>query len=313
MADLHCARAAQYVVCSDEVRARLAADAAVVALESTVISHGLPWPHNLEVALGMEAAVRAAGATPATIAVLDGKVRVGLDSCALTRLAKARDVIKASSRDLSFIIAKGANGATTVAGTLACAQLAGIRIMATGGIGGVHRGVMETADVSADINALARYPLTVIASGAKSILDLPRTLEYLESAGVSVVGYKTDRFPAFYCADSGLALSLRVDDAADAARLSVVNWALNAGGVLIANPVPVEAELAKADVEQWVEQALLAAQSQGMEGKAVTPFLLTALAQSSAGATLAANKALLLCNASLAGAIAARLASAEAL
>ncbi len=295
-----------------EVAEALAAGRPVVALESTVIAHGLPRPDNLELARSMQACVRARGAVPATIALLDGRIRVGLDDAQLERLASDGGARKTSRRDLAAVLARRELGATTVAGTLACAALAGVRLFATGGLGGVHRGGEASLDVSADLHELARSPVAAVCAGAKSVLDLARTLEVLETLGVPVVGYGTDRFPAFFCRSSGLALPHRVDGPAQAADLLRLHWALpGAGGVVLAQPPPAATALAEAEVEGLVAEAEVEAARQGVRGAALTPFLLARLVARSGGRTLAANKALLLANADSAAAIAAALSRAE--
>lgn len=293
-----------------DIAAALAAGEPVVALESTVVAHGLPRPHNLETALQMEAAVREAGAVPATIAILDGKFVVGLSEEEIAFIADPREVAKASSSDLSAILAAKKAGATTVAATVFIAALAGIDIVATGGIGGAHRGSENTFDVSADLTELARTRVAVVCSGAKAILDLSRTLEVLETLGVPVVGYATDEFPAFYSRESGLPLQHRVETPEDAAHLMGVHRELcrasqgTTGGLLIVNPPPAEKALPRAEVESLISAALSAAEAAGIRGKAVTPFLLEQLARNSGGKTLRTNIALLVANARLAGSIA---------
>lgn len=296
------------VVCSEAVRAARDAGSPVVALESTVIAHGLPWPHNLEAALDMEAAVAAGGATPATVAVIDGVLRAGLDRATLERLARrAEPIRKLTRRDLGMAVADGALGATTVASTMLIAHWAGIRVFATGGIGGVHRGA--GGDVSADLPELARTPVAVICAGAKAILDLPRTLEWLETFGVPVLGYQTDTLPAFFVRSSGLAVQRRVDSATEAARLIHAHWAAGLeSGVLIAVPVP-EAQAADPDhTNAAIAQALAEAEAAGVHGPSVTPFLLGRVAEITGGESLAANVALLRHNAAVAAAIATALA-----
>lgn len=287
-----------------EVAAALAAGEPVVALESSVIAQGLPRPTNLETARLLEATVRGAGATPATIAVLDGKLRIGLPVRELERLAMGGDNIsKVSSRDFGLVLARGHVGGTTVAGTLTAASLAGIRVFATGGIGGVHRG--DSLDVSADIPALGSHRVAVVSAGAKSILDLPRTLEVLETSGVAVIGYRCDQFPAFYARSSGLELFARVDNPAEAAGVMRAHWELGlAGGIVFANPIPEHAALGWAELEGWIESALSEAASAGVLGKALTPFLLDRLAAASGGRSLEANVALLEDNARVAAEIA---------
>jgi pseudouridine-5'-phosphate glycosidase len=289
------------------VRAALEDNRPVVALESTVISHGLPWPENLEVARGMEAAVHEGGATPATIAVLGGRIHVGLDDADLERLARSTGIGKVSRRDLPVVLAQGRDGATTVAGTMIAAHQAGLRVMATGGIGGVHRG--DRTDVSADLPELAHTPVLVVASGAKAILDLPATLEWLETWGVPVVGYRTDELPAFYSRESGLRLEARADSPEEAAAIAEALWERGfPSGMLLCVPCPEEAALPAAEVEDAIAQAVREAGEQGIRGKAVTPFLLARVAALTGGRAKAANLALLRNNARVAAAVAAALA-----
>jgi pseudouridine-5'-phosphate glycosidase len=293
------------------VQQAIASQAPVVALESTVIAHGLPAPRNCEVALACEAAVRARGATPATIAVLDGRIVIGCDADQIDFIARGTDIAKVSRPDLAAVIARRGNGATTVAGTLLCAAAAGIRVMATGGIGGVHRGGETSMDVSADLQELARAPLAVVCAGAKSILDLGRTLEVLETNGVPVAGFRTGHFPAFYTQKSGHPVAIRVDTATEAADLIAAHQSIpNAGGIVIANPVPAAAAIPSQDVDKWILTALTEAQESGVSGKELTPFLLSALARLSNGATLEANIALLENNAGVAAEIAVALHAA---
>jgi pseudouridylate synthase len=287
----------------DQVAHAIEMGGAIVALESTVIAHGLPRPRNLETALAMEAAVREAGATPATIGIVSGQIVVGLSRGELERLAGSDGVAKVSRRDFAPVLAGGRLGATTVAGTLAVAVAAGIRMMATGGIGGVHRGAEQTFDISADITELARSPVAVVCSGAKAILDLPRTLELLETAGVPVVGYRTSEFPAFYSRTSGLPLEHRVDDPNAAARIMKTQRELGfQQAVVFCNPPPQAME--EQAVRGLVEEALRSAAANGISGKAVTPYLLDHLARVSNGRTLETNVALLVDNARLAARIA---------
>ncbi len=288
-----------------EVSDALRADRPIVALETTAIAHGLPWPNNLETAQAMEQAVRAAGATPATIAVLDGRVKIGLKPEELQRIATAEEIAKVSRRDFAPVLASGGLGATTVAGTLIAAARAGIRIFGTGGIGGVHQGGHESFDISSDLIELGRQPVAVVASGAKSILDLPRTLEFLETQGVPVIGYGCDDFPAFYKRTSGLEVLARADNPEAAARMMRAHWALGLeSGLLIANPIPQAAALDNENLDNWTAEALGEAAAQGVIGKEVTPFVLRRLFDLSGGAILEANMALLVANAGLAGEIA---------
>jgi pseudouridine-5'-phosphate glycosidase len=288
------------------VAAATAAGAAVVALESTIVAHGMPWPHNLEAALALEAEVRAGGAVPATVALIDGRLCVGLGRAELEAVARGgRAVAKASRRDLALLLARGAMGATTVAATMIAAALAGIRVFATGGIGGVHRGAASSFDISADLLELAHTPVAVVCAGAKAILDLPLTLEVLETHGVPLIGWCTGRFPAFYSRDIGLPLEHRLDDAAQAARVMQLHWGLGLrSGLLVANPVPEEHELPRERVEKAVEQALAEAGAAGVAGKAVTPWLLARVNELTGGESLAANRALATNNARVAAQIA---------
>jgi pseudouridine-5'-phosphate glycosidase len=278
----------------------------VVALESTLIAHGLPWPDNLETAREAEEAVRQAGAVPATMAVLDGEPRIGLGASDLERLARARDVLKAGRRDLAFAVARGLDAATTVSATLWLARRSGIGLMATGGLGGVHREAATTFDVSNDLDELARADgMAVVCSGAKSILDLPATLEVLETLGVPVVGYRTDTLPAFLSRSSGLPLPTRVNDPAGAAAIVEAHRALRLpGAVVIAQPVPADVALDPDELERALAKALRAASASGVRGKALTPFLLGAIREATGGRALAANRALIVANARLAGEVA---------
>jgi len=288
-----------------EVAAALRERRPVVALESTLIAQGLPWPLNLETACEAEAAVRAAGATAATIAVWHGRLKVGLDAAQLEALARAKEILKASRRDLAAAVSQQRTAATTVAATMFIAHRAGIAVFATGGIGGAHRG--DAWDISADLIELARTPVAVVCAGAKSILDLRRTLEILETLAVPVVGYGTDDFPAFYVRASGEPVPARVDTPTEAAALLTAHWALDGAGVVLAQPLVADLALAPeefATALQWAESEAAKAQ---VRGKAVTPFLLARLAQATAGKTLRANRALVVANASLAAKIAGAL------
>jgi pseudouridine-5'-phosphate glycosidase len=292
-----------------EVAHALAEGRAVVALESTLICHGLPRPRNLHLALAVEAAVRDAGAIPATIAILEGRIRIGLEEAAIERLARADGVVKCSPRDLPLVIAQGGLGATTVAGTIRIAAAAGVRVMATGGIGGVHRGGETSLDVSADLHELARSGVAVVCSGAKIILDLPRTLEVLETLGVPVACFRTDSFPAFYARESGLRLP-RLDALEDLVALVEAQASLGwPGGLVIANPPPEALALPRPEVEAWLAEALAEARARGVAGRDETPFLLAELARRSGGRTVALNEALVLDNARLAARLAVTLAA----
>lgn len=296
---------------SGDVTDALRGGRAVVALESTVLAHGLPRPRNLEVGRGMESAVRECGAVPATVGVIAGVPRVGLDDAEIVRMATAEGVLKLSARDLAVPVARGGDGATTVAGTMWLARRAGLQVFATGGIGGVHRG--EDRDVSADLTELARTPMLVVCAGAKSVLDLPATREALETAGVLVAGYGTDELPAFYAARSGLSVDVRVDGPADAAALWRAHRDLGAeGAILLCVPPPAEHALAAEEVDDAIASALDRARASGVRGKDVTPFLLRAVAETTGGRSLEANVALLLNNARVAASVAVAIAKADA-
>jgi pseudouridine-5'-phosphate glycosidase len=294
-----------FFLLSSEVSHALAMDLPVVALESTVITHGLPYPENLRLALDMESEVRAAGATPATIAVIDGKVCVGLNQLKLERLAseaKEKDLHKISTRDFAPVVARHESGGTTVAGTLAVAQRTGIKVFATGGIGGVHR--QAPFDVSADLEMLARTPLVVVCAGAKLILDLPATLERLETLGVPVIGYQTDEFPAFYSRSSKLKTSGRANTPEEAAVIARTHWEMGfQSAVLVTIPVPEDLEVPHNIIDGAIQKALEEAQEQEVHGQQVTPFLLQRVTELTKGASLRANLALLLNNAHLAATI----------
>lgn len=281
----------------------------LVALESTIISHGMPYPQNVATAQQVEAIVRANGAVPATIAILNGKLKVGLSEEELEYLGKkGRDVIKCSRRDLPFILVKGLDGATTVASTMSIAALAGINVFATGGIGGVHRGAAHTMDVSADLQELARTNVAVVCAGAKSILDLNLTLEYLETHGVPVVGFQTEDFPAFYTRKSGLKVDYQIDTVKELAEAIQAKWALElAGGVIVANPIPEEFSMKPEVINAAIEKALEDAENQAIVGKKLTPFLLARIEQITGGNSLQANIQLVLNNAKLAAQLAGRL------
>ena len=289
----------------------LAESRAVVALESTIVAHGLPAPINLEVASDCEEAVRAAGAVPATVGVLGGRVVVGLTLAELAHLADpSRHVAKLSSRDIGLAIARGLDGATTVAGTLAAASAAGVSVMATGGLGGVHRGAMTTYDESADLTALSRTSALVVASGVKSILDIGATLERLDSLGVAIAGYRTTRFPGFYLADSGYGLEWSVDSPEEAARAFLAHRHFSSSAMLLANPIAPDSELDADLHEAALASALAHAAALQTRGKDVTPILLAEFARFSAGASVAANRDLVVANAGLAGEVAVRLVRA---
>jgi len=300
--------ASRFLDIAPEVQATLAAGGAVVALESTIITHGMPHPQNVATAREVEAVVRENGAVPATIAIIEGRLKIGLSDTELDWLGTAKDVMKLSRADLPYAVASRRNGATTVAATMICAHLAGIRVFATGGIGGVHQGVEATMDISADLDELARTPVAVICAGAKAILDLPRTLEYLETRGVPVVGYRTDRFPAFWSRTSELFVPLRLDSPDAMADLIRTKEALGLdGGVLVANPVPSADEIPADEMKAFIDAALAEAKARGVVGKAVTPFLLSHLFETTAGRSLATNIALVKNNAALAAQLAVSL------
>jgi pseudouridine-5'-phosphate glycosidase len=297
-----------------DVRAALDERRPVVALESTLIAHGMPFPHNLEVARRLTRAIEEEGAVAAIIAVGHGRILVGLDQADLQRIAEARDVAKISTREIAAFVASRRLGATTVAATMTCARLAGIRIFATGGIGGVHRGAEQSFDVSADLEELGRTPVAVVSAGAKAILDLPKTLEYLETKGVPVVGYGTDLFPAFFSRSSGLALPLRCDTPQEVAAILLAQDRLGFGAAtLIANPIPEAHALPEAEAEAAIGRALAEAASRGVAGKALTPFLLDALVRLTDGRSLAANMALAEHNARIGARIAVAYADARRL
>jgi pseudouridine-5'-phosphate glycosidase len=278
----------------------------VVALESTIISHGMPYPDNVETALAVEAVIREGGALPATVAIMDGKIRVGLTAEEIDRLGReGLSVTKTSRRDLPFVLSQRITGATTVAGTMIAAHLAGIHFFATGGIGGVHRGGQETMDISADLMELQRTPVAVICSGAKSILDIGLTLEHLETGGVPVIGYESDQMPAFYTRESGFKLAIRLDDPGAIAEAFKVSRALGyPGGMVIANPIPQESAMDPVLIQSAIDEALEEADRQGIAGKDVTPFLLEKVAGKTGGDSLKSNIALVINNARLAARIA---------
>lgn len=298
------------MVLSDEVRAAREDGTPLVALESTIITHGMPFPRNLETAKRVEAELRTHGATPATIAVLDGRLHVGLTEAELDRLAGARDVAKLSRADLAACLVRGGTGATTVSATMIAARAAGIKVFATGGIGGVHRGAETSFDVSADLQELAQTAVTVVAAGAKAILDLPKTYEVLETLGVPVIAFGQDRLPAFWSASSDLRAPLRMDSAREIAAAHAMRAALGLpGGQLVANPIPAADEIPAETLAHVIDRALADAAAAGVSAKAVTPFLLDRIHDLTAGRSLEANVALVLNNARLGAAIAAELAA----
>ena len=292
-----------------EVSAALDANKPVVALESTIISHGMPYPRNVETAMAVEAALRDGGAIPATIAVLNGKLKVGLSPDEIQSLGQlGLDAIKCSRRDLPFVVARRMNGATTVAATMIIAAMAGIRVFATGGIGGVHRGVEETMDVSADLEELANTNVAVVCAGVKSILDIGRTLEYLETKGVPVIGYQTDNLPAFYSRESGFPVDYRVDTAEEIAAAIKAKWAMKLnGGLLIGVPLPEEHAMPKEEIDSVIVDAIAEMQQQGISGKEATPYLLGSIVERTSGKSLDTNIQLILNNARVAAEIAAKM------
>lgn len=292
-----------------EIRSALEAGRPVVALESTIVTHGMPWPDNAAMAGDVEEVIRAAGAVPATVAVLAGRLKIGLSADERTALAQERNALKLSRADLAYAVAEGRTGGTTVAATMIAAHRAGIAVFATGGIGGVHRGAETSFDISADLDELARTPVIVVSAGAKAILDVGKTLEVLETRGVPVVGYRTDALPAFWSRSSPWPAPLRLDSAQAIARFQRARESLGiAGGMLVANPVPAAGEIAFDVMAGHIENAVGEAQAQGIAGKAVTPFLLARIVELTGGASLKTNIALVKNNAKLAAEIAIALA-----
>ncbi len=295
-----------YLSISDEVQTALANNMPIVALESTIISHGMPYPQNVSTALNVEKIVRDNGAVPATIAIINGKLKVGLTEDEIEYLGKkGLDVIKCSRRDLPIVVAKKQDGATTVATTMIIASMANIKVFATGGIGGVHRGASETFDISADLTELANTDVAVICAGIKSILDIGLTLEYLETQGVSVLGYKTDKLPAFYLRNSGFNVDAKADSAAEIADMMTAKWGMGLrGGFVIGNPVPAEFEEDEEQITQAIEQALQELDENGIKGKDSTPFLLARVKELTKGESLETNIQLVYNNAKVASQIA---------
>ena len=287
---------------SEEIQNSIKGNGPVVALESTIISHGMPFPQNLETALEVESIIRKEGAIPATIAVVEGRIKIGLSNLELEQFAQGTKTVKVSSRDLPLAISQKQDGGTTVAATMICARMAGISIFVTGGIGGVHRGSEKTMDISGDLMELARTNVAVVCAGIKSILDIPRTLEYLETQGVPVIGYRTDEFPAFYTTTSGYSVQSRINTAEEIARCMKVKWELGLeGGMVIANPVLREDAMDEEVIEEAITKSLKEASEKGIDGKAVTPFLLERISQLTDGESLKTNIALV-CNNALLGA-----------
>ncbi|MBV9270682.1 MAG: pseudouridine-5'-phosphate glycosidase [Candidatus Eremiobacteraeota bacterium] len=295
----------RFVQIASDVAAALSNERPVVALETTILSHGMPYPENLHTARAVEKVVRDEGSTPATIAVIGGVVRIGLNDEDLEHLATATNVLKLSRADLAYAVATARDGATTVAATMLCAHLAGISVFATGGIGGVHRGASSSFDVSADLEELSRTPIVVVCAGAKAILDLPKTLEVLETKGVPVVGYGTDDFPAFWSRSSELRAPLRMNSPREIADFYAAQRELQvSSGILVANPVPVSDEIALTEMSKFIETAVTEAEKQGVTGKAVTPWVLDRIYRDTGGRSLRANIALVKNNARLAAQIA---------
>ena len=287
---------------SEEIQNSIKENGPVVALESTIISHGMPFPQNLETALEVESIIRKEGAIPATIAVLEGRIKIGLSNLELEQFAQGTKTVKVSSRDLPLALSQKQDGGTTVAATMICARMAGISVFVTGGIGGVHRGSEKTMDISGDLMELARTNVAVVCAGIKSILDIPRTLEYLETQGVPVIGYRTDEFPAFYTTTSGYSVQSRINTAEEIARCMKVKWELGLeGGMVIANPVLREDAMDEEVIEEAITKSLKEASEKGIDGKAVTPFLLERISQLTDGESLKTNIALV-CNNALVGA-----------
>ena len=293
------------IIYSDEVAAARAAGKPIVALESTIITHGMPYPENVSTALDVEAIIRVEGACPATIAILDGVINVGLTTEQVEELAQRDDIMKLSRADLSYALVAGKSGSTTVAATMICASLAGIATFATGGIGGVHRGAEESFDISADLQELAKTPVMVISAGVKALLDIPKTLEVLETLGVPVVGVGTDEFPAFWSRESGFACPLRLDAPKDIASLYTMRKALGLeGGMIVANPVPEADEIPRNEMETFILEAISEANRRSVSGKEVTPFVLSRIKDLTEGDSLVTNIALVKNNARLAARIA---------
>lgn len=296
----------KYLSISGEVKDAISENKSVVALESTIISHGMPNPKNYETALEIEKTVRDNGAVPATIAVINGIIKIGLNKKEIEFLSVENGIHKASRRDIPVIISQKLSAAVTVSATMICAELAGIKIFATGGIGGVHRNAQNTFDISADLTELAQTNVAVVSAGVKSILDIGLTLEYLETIGVPVIGYKTDEFPAFYSRESGFNVNYRMDSAKEIAEMIKAKWDLGLnGGVIIANPVPEEYSMEKNKIDIAIEEALKKADEEGIRGKDVTPFLLSRIKDITGGKSLESNIKLVLNNAKLAAEIAA--------
>ena len=298
-----------YLDIAPEVKSAVEAGKPVVALESTILSHGMPYPENLTFAAEVERIIRAEGAIPATMAIIDGRMKVGLSAGELELMCKGENVAKVSRRDLPILLATSGTGATTVASTMILASLAGIPVFATGGIGGVHRGAATTMDISADLQELAHTPVAVVCAGAKMILDIGLTLEYLETMGVPVLGYNTDQFPAFYCRKSGFGVDYTAKSPAEIAKIARTKWDLGlAGGMLIGNPVPEEYALDFDEMSAVIDKALAAAEKDHVHGKNITPYLLAHIVEYTGGKSLATNIQLAYNNARLAAKVAVELA-----
>ncbi|MGG0643898.1 pseudouridine-5'-phosphate glycosidase [Sporosarcina gallistercoris] len=301
-----------YIVFSEEVLNAKAAGQPIVALESTIISHGMPYPQNVETARAVEQIIRDNGAVPATIALIDGKIKIGLSYDELEMFGKSDNVAKVSRRDIGYLLATKQLGATTVAATMICADLAEIRMFVTGGIGGVHRGAETTMDISADLEELAKTDVAVVCAGAKSILDIGLTMEYLETKGVPVIGYETDELPAFYTRKSGFPVNFRADNPEVVAETLAVKWNLGlAGGAVVANPIPVADELDPEMINGIIDQALAEAKEKGIKGKDVTPFMLGKVKDLTEGKSLVANIALVKHNAVVGAKIAVALSKTK--
>lgn len=299
----------KYLDIREDVLTAIEKGKAVVALESTIISHGMPYPRNVETALMCEKIIADQGAVPATIGIIKGRIKVGLTVEEVEYMGKEQGIIKTSRRDLPFIVARKADGATTVAATMIIAALAGIKVFATGGIGGVHRGAQDTFDISADLQELARTNVAVVCAGAKSILDIGLTLEYLETFGIPVVGFKTDDFPAFYTRKSGYGVDYRIDSAVELAQAIKTKWELGLkGGVIVGNPIPAEHELDAVRINKAIDDAVLEAEAKGVKGKETTPFLLGKVLEITEGKSLDANIELVYNNSRVAADLAVELA-----
>jgi len=295
-----------YLDIQPEIKEAIIDNKPIVALESTIISHGMPWPKNVETALAVEESVKKTGAIPATIAILHGKCKIGLSKNELEYFGQEKNVWKVSLRDMPYVIANKLPGATTVAATMRIANMAGIKIFATGGIGGVHRNAQQTMDISADLTEMSQTNVAVVSAGVKSILDIGLTLEYLETMGIPVVTFGQDEFPSFYSSKSGYMSPLRIDDEKSIAQMCKTKWGLGLkGSILIANPLPTDKEVSPETIEIIIKNALAEADKNNIKGKEVTPFLLKYIAQNSKGESLEANIELILNNAALAGKIAA--------